>query len=155
MEGKHLKATGIVRRIDDLGRVVVPKEIRRTLRIREGDPLEIFTDKDGEFVFGPLCPHKSYAIELWANKVEHVKICKVCNKDKNCLKGIDLCCDKDYKKDDYNTEETLKKKKKNPVLKKNGISYFILALLLYLQQELFHIQYHFLPYLMVPNDIHY
>ena len=39
-----LKATGIVRRIDDLGRVVIPKEIRRTLRIREGDPLEIFTD---------------------------------------------------------------------------------------------------------------
>lgn len=66
-----------------------------------------FTDKDGEFVFGPLCPHKSYAIEIWANKVEHVKICKVCNKDKNCLKGIDLCCDKDYKKDDYNTEETI------------------------------------------------
>lgn len=65
-----------------------------------------FTDKDGEFVFGPLCPHKSYAIEIWANKVEHVKICKVCNKDKNCLKGIDLCCDKEYKKDDYNTDET-------------------------------------------------
>ena len=65
-----------------------------------------FTDKEGEFVFGPLCPHKSYAIEIWANKVEHIKICKVCNKDKNCLKGIDLCCDKDYKKDDYNTDET-------------------------------------------------
>jgi len=43
-EVKTLKATGIVRRIDDLGRVVIPKEIRRTLRIREGDPLEIFTD---------------------------------------------------------------------------------------------------------------
>ena len=43
-EAKTLKATGIVRRIDDLGRVVIPKEIRRTLRIREGDPLEIFTD---------------------------------------------------------------------------------------------------------------
>ena len=42
-----MKATGIVRRIDDLGRVVVPKEIRRTLRIREGDPLEIFTDREG------------------------------------------------------------------------------------------------------------
>ena len=41
-----MKATGIVRRIDDLGRVVVPKEIRRTLRIREGDPLEIFTEKE-------------------------------------------------------------------------------------------------------------
>ena len=43
-----MKATGIVRRIDDLGRVVIPKEIRRTMRIREGDPLEIYTDKDGE-----------------------------------------------------------------------------------------------------------
>lgn len=45
-----MKATGIVRRIDDLGRVVIPKEIRRTMRIREGDPLEIFTDSDGEVV---------------------------------------------------------------------------------------------------------
>lgn len=45
-----MKATGIVRRIDDLGRVVIPKEIRRTLRIREGDPLEIFTDRDGEVI---------------------------------------------------------------------------------------------------------
>ncbi|MBQ7973063.1 MAG: AbrB/MazE/SpoVT family DNA-binding domain-containing protein [Lachnospiraceae bacterium] len=45
-----MKATGIVRRIDELGRIVVPKEIRRTLRIREGDPLEIFTDKEGEII---------------------------------------------------------------------------------------------------------
>ncbi len=45
-----MKATGIVRRIDELGRVVIPKEIRRTLRFREGDPLEIFTDKDGGVV---------------------------------------------------------------------------------------------------------
>ena len=54
-----MKATGIVRRIDDLGRVVVPKEIRRTLRIREGDPLEIFTDRDySEEIFtdrGTVC----------------------------------------------------------------------------------------------------
>ncbi len=46
-----MKATGVVRRIDDLGRIVIPKEIRRTMRIREGDPLEIFTDKDGGVVF--------------------------------------------------------------------------------------------------------
>ena len=46
-----MKATGIVRRIDDLGRVVIPKEIRRTMRIREGDPLEIYTDKDGGVIF--------------------------------------------------------------------------------------------------------
>lgn len=46
-----MKATGIVRRIDDLGRVVIPKEIRRTMRIREGDPLEIYTSKEGEVIF--------------------------------------------------------------------------------------------------------
>ena len=49
-----MKATGIVRRIDDLGRVVIPKEIRRTMRIREGDPLEIFTDRDGEVIFNEI-----------------------------------------------------------------------------------------------------
>ena len=46
-----MKATGIVRRIDDLGRVVIPKEIRRTMRIREGDPLEIYSSRDGEVIF--------------------------------------------------------------------------------------------------------
>ena len=51
-----MKATGIVRRIDDLGRVVVPKEIRRTLRIREGDPLEIFTDRLGEIILKKYSP---------------------------------------------------------------------------------------------------
>ena len=51
-----MKATGIVRRIDDLGRVVIPKEIRRTLRIREGDPLEIFTSNDGEVIFKKYSP---------------------------------------------------------------------------------------------------
>lgn len=51
-----MKATGIVRRIDDLGRVVIPKEIRRTMRIREGDPLEIFTNKDGEVIFKKYSP---------------------------------------------------------------------------------------------------
>ena len=51
-----MKATGIVRRIDDLGRVVIPKEIRKTLRIREGDPLEIFTDKDGEVILKKYSP---------------------------------------------------------------------------------------------------
>ena len=51
-----MKATGIVRRIDDLGRVVIPQEIRRTLRIREGDPLEIYTEKDGEVIFKKYSP---------------------------------------------------------------------------------------------------
>ena len=51
-----MKATGIVRRIDDLGRIVVPKEIRRTLRIREGDALEIFTDREGEIILKKYSP---------------------------------------------------------------------------------------------------
>lgn len=51
-----MKATGIVRRIDDLGRVVIPKEIRRTLRIKEGTPLEIFTDKEGEIILKKYSP---------------------------------------------------------------------------------------------------
>jgi AbrB family transcriptional regulator (stage V sporulation protein T) len=52
----YMKATGIVRRIDDLGRVVIPKEIRRTMRIREGDPLEIYTDREGEVIFKKYSP---------------------------------------------------------------------------------------------------
>lgn len=51
-----MKATGIVRRIDDLGRVVIPKEIRRTLKIREGDPLEIYTNSSGEVIFKKYSP---------------------------------------------------------------------------------------------------
>ena len=52
----YMKAPGIVRRIDDLGRVVIPKEIRRTMRIREGDPLEIYTDREGEVIFKKYSP---------------------------------------------------------------------------------------------------
>ena len=63
-EALPLKATGIVRRIDELGRVVIPKEIRRTLRIREGDPLEIYTDRDGEVIlkkYSPIGEMSSFA----------------------------------------------------------------------------------------------
>lgn len=59
-----MKATGIVRRIDDLGRIVIPKEIRRTLRIRESDPLEIFTDREGEIIlkkYSPIGEMSSFA----------------------------------------------------------------------------------------------
>ena len=61
-----MKATGIVRRIDQLGRVVVPKEIRRTLRLREGDPLEIFTDREGGVIlkkYSPLRELTNFASE--------------------------------------------------------------------------------------------
>lgn len=75
-----MKATGIVRRIDDLGRVVIPKEIRRTLRIREGDPLEIFVDRDGEVILKKYSPigelgdfAKEYADSLYET-IGHVAL---------------------------------------------------------------------------------
>lgn len=77
-----MKATGIVRRIDDLGRVVIPKEIRRTLRIREGDPLEIFVDRDGEVILKKYSPiselgdfAKEYADALYDSLGHPVLIC--------------------------------------------------------------------------------
>lgn len=69
-----MKATGIVRRIDDLGRVVIPKEIRRTLRIREGDPLEIFVDRDGEVIlkkYSPISELGDFAQEYAESLYEH------------------------------------------------------------------------------------
>ncbi|MBM7573155.1 stage V sporulation protein T [Aquibacillus albus] len=77
-----MKATGIVRRIDDLGRVVIPKEIRRTLRIREGDPLEIFVDREGEVILKKYSPiselgdfAKEYADALFDSLGYPVFIC--------------------------------------------------------------------------------
>ncbi|SEO93017.1 AbrB family transcriptional regulator, stage V sporulation protein T [Amphibacillus marinus] len=71
-----MKATGIVRRIDDLGRVVIPKEIRRTLRIREGDPLEIFVDREGEVIlkkYSPIQELGSFAQEYADSLHESLK----------------------------------------------------------------------------------
>jgi AbrB family transcriptional regulator, stage V sporulation protein T len=80
--GNLMKATGIVRRIDDLGRVVIPKEIRRTLRIREGDPLEIFTDREGGVILKKYSPigelsdfSKEYAEALQQSIGHSVLIC--------------------------------------------------------------------------------
>lgn len=80
-----MKATGIVRRIDDLGRVVIPKEIRRTLRIREGDPLEIFTDREGEVIlkkYSPIGELNEFATEYAESLNEslgHTSV--VCDRD--------------------------------------------------------------------------
>lgn len=80
-----MKATGIVRRIDDLGRVVIPKEIRRTLRIREGDPLEIYTERDGEVIFkkyspmGDLSELAAQLCESIAKNTGHIAV--VCDRD--------------------------------------------------------------------------
>ncbi len=80
-----MKATGMVRRIDDLGRVVIPKEIRRTMRIREGDPLEIFTEKNGELIFkkySPIGELTEFAAQL-------------CESLKKTAEGIAAVCDRD------------------------------------------------------------
>ena len=63
-----------------------------------------FTDKDGEFVFGPLCPDKCYEIQVWVDRVKHIKICKECKRQGKCLKGIKLECDDKKCKDDYKCE---------------------------------------------------
>ena len=80
-----MKATGIVRRIDDLGRVVIPKEIRRTMRIREGDPLEIFTDREGEIIlkkYSPMGEMSSYAKD-YADSLASTLGCTVCISDQD------------------------------------------------------------------------
>lgn len=85
-----MKATGIVRRIDDLGRVVIPKEIRRTLKIREGDPLEIFTDTEGAVILKKYSPvnelgdfAKEYAESL-AQSAGHI----ICIADKDQIIAV-------------------------------------------------------------------
>ena len=80
-----MKATGIVRRIDDLGRVVIPKEIRRTLHIKESDPLEIFTDRDGAVIFKKYSPMGE--LGDFAGQ-----ICQALNKTTGLLVAI---CDRD------------------------------------------------------------
>ena len=81
-----MKATGIVRRIDDLGRVVIPKEIRRTMRIREGDPLEIFTSNNGEVIFkkySPMGEMASFSADYAAALAEATKLAVIiCDRDR-------------------------------------------------------------------------
>ncbi|PFG04105.1 stage V sporulation protein T [Bacillus sp. es.034] len=93
-----MKATGIVRRIDDLGRVVIPKEIRRTLRIREGDPLEIFVDRDGEVILKKYSPiselgdfAKEYGEALYDSLGSAVLIC-----DRDAVIAISGASKKEY-----------------------------------------------------------
>ena len=93
-----MKATGIVRRIDDLGRVVIPKEIRRTLRIREGDPLEIFTDREGEVILkkyspiGELSDLATEYTESMHQSLGHI----VCVSDKDSIIAVAGGAKKDY-----------------------------------------------------------
>ena len=85
-----MKATGIVRRIDDLGRVVVPKEIRRTLRIREGDPMEIFTNRDGEIIlkkYSPIGEIDSFA-KQYAESLAQVSGYKILISDRDQIIAV-------------------------------------------------------------------
>lgn len=93
-----MKATGVVRRIDDLGRIVVPKEIRKTLRIREGDPLEIFTDREGEIILkkyspiGELNEFASQYAETLAKTTGHI----ACISDKDTIIAVSGAPKKEY-----------------------------------------------------------
>jgi len=110
-----MKATGIVRRIDDLGRVVIPKEIRRTLRIREGDPLEIFTDREGGVILKKYSPigelsdfSKEYAESL-QQAIGHIVLIA----DKDAIISVSGCPKKDYleKKISDELEKTMEERK--------------------------------------------
>ncbi|WP_123054825.1 stage V sporulation protein T [Clostridium sp. JN-1] len=110
-----MKATGIVRRIDDLGRVVIPKEIRRTLRIREGDPLEIFTDREGGVILKKYSPigelsdfSKGYTESLQQVIGDIVMIC-----DKDSIISLSGGTKKEYleKKISSDIEKTIEERK--------------------------------------------
>lgn len=95
-----MKATGIVRRIDDLGRVVIPKEIRRTMRIREGDPLEIFTDRDGEVIFkkySPIGELGEFASQ-YAETLYKTSGYPACITDRDTIIAISGAAKKDFRK---------------------------------------------------------
>jgi len=93
-----LKATGIVRRIDDLGRVVIPKEIRRTLRIREGDPLEIFTDREGEVIlkkYSPIGELSDFA-DQYAESLHKTSGHITCISDRDTIIAVSGASKKEY-----------------------------------------------------------
>ena len=101
-----MKATGVVRRIDDLGRVVIPKEIRKTLRIKEGDPLEIFTDKEGEVILkkyspiGELTEFATGYAETLAKTTGHI----ACITDKDTVIAVSGGAKKEFLEQDISDE---------------------------------------------------
>ena len=101
-----MKATGVVRRIDDLGRVVIPKEIRKTLRIKEGAPLEIFTDKEGEIILkkyspiGELTEFASGYAETLSKTTGHI----ACITDKDTIIAVSGGSKKEFLEQDISTE---------------------------------------------------
>ena len=117
-----MKATGIVRRIDDLGRVVIPKEIRRTLRIREGDPLEIFTDKEGQVILKKYSPigelgefAKEYAESLHQSS-GHI----TCISDKDTIIAVSGASKRDFLEKQISSELEKVLEEKQPYLAKTS-----------------------------------
>jgi len=118
-----VKATGVVRRIDDLGRVVIPKEIRKTLRIKEGDPLEIFTDKEGEVILkkyspiGELSEFATEYAETLAKTTGHI----ACITDKDTVIAVSGGAKKEYLEQSISDElEKILEDKENYTSKENN-----------------------------------
>lgn len=119
-----MRATGIVRRIDDLGRVVIPKEIRKTLRIREGDPLEIFTAKDGEVIlkkYSPIGELTEFSQE-YAETLGEVLGCGIVVTDLDSIIAVSKVPKKEYKEKSISKElEQLIENRETKSLKDNKI----------------------------------
>ena len=118
-----MKATGVVRRIDDLGRVVIPKEIRKTLRIKEGDPLEIFTDKEGEVILkkyspiGELSEFATEYAETLAKTTGHI----ACITDKDTVIAVSGGSKKEFLEQNISDElEKILEDKENYMSKENN-----------------------------------
>ena len=118
-----MKATGVVRRIDDLGRVVIPKEIRKTLRIKEGDPLEIFTDKEGEVILkkyspiGELSEFATEYAETLAKTTGHI----ACITDKYTVIAVSGAAKKEFLEQGISEElEKILEDKENYTSKENN-----------------------------------
>ena len=121
-----MKATGVVRRIDDLGRVVIPKEIRKTLRIKEGDPLEIFTDKEGEVILkkysliGELSEFATGYAETLARTTGHI----ACITDKDTVIAVSGGSKKEFLEQDVSPEleSIMDEKESYTSQENNGVS---------------------------------
>ena len=119
-----MKATGIVRRIDDLGRVVIPKEIRRTMRIREGDPLEIYTGPNEEVVFkkySPVGEMSEFAVQ-YADVMSRVSGTPVLICDRDHVIAVAGESKKDYLEQRLSVQLEQAMEERQPVILRGGDS---------------------------------
>ncbi len=122
-----MKATGIVRRIDDLGRVVIPKEIRRTLRIREGDPMEIFTDREGEIILKKYSPigELSTLAGLYSESLAQTMGCTVCITDMDQIIAVSGAGKKELKEKYISRELEHAIQNRSRILAARGVESFV------------------------------